>query len=60
MEHDEAALLLGAYALHALDDRERLRVAAHLGDCTRCCAEARGYERIAGLLGDAGEPHDSV
>jgi hypothetical protein len=30
MDHDEAALLLGAYAVHAIDHDERLQVIAHL------------------------------
>jgi anti-sigma factor RsiW len=52
--HDEAAELLGAYALHAVDDDERALIDAHLETCPRCRAELRDHEAVAGLLGNSG------
>jgi anti-sigma factor ChrR (cupin superfamily) len=59
MEHDEAALLLGAFAVHALDETEDLEVTAHLEVCARCRAEVSQYERIVGLLGGTDIPGET-
>jgi anti-sigma factor ChrR (cupin superfamily) len=58
MDHDEAALLLGAYAVHALEEDEELQVGAHLDDCARCRAEVSRYERVLTFLGHS-KPHDA-
>ena len=50
MEHEEAALLLGAYAVHALDHAEKLLVLAHLDRCSRCQAEVHRYEHVLSFL----------
>ena len=55
MEHVEAVLLLGAYAVHALDDDEDVQVLAHLNDCARCRSEVSRYEEVLSLLGDTAE-----
>ena len=59
MEHDEAALLLGAFAVHALEENEEIAVAAHLEVCGRCSAEVRQYERIVSLLVDSDVPDET-
>lgn len=58
MAHDPAASLLGAYALDALDDAERVRVEAHLADCSRCRAEVSRHQYIVALLGTPRPPSD--
>jgi anti-sigma factor RsiW len=50
MDHDLVAPLLGAYALHALDDDELRVVAAHIDDCVRCRAEVSQYERVVSFF----------
>lgn len=49
--HDEMRELTGAYALGALDDRERRLFEAHLETCAECDAEVRSFgpviERLA-------------
>jgi anti-sigma factor RsiW len=54
LNHHEAAELLGAYALHALDRDERQEVVAHLDACARCRAEVRRYESVLSLFGAPG------
>lgn len=54
MSHDDAADLLGAYALDAIDADERAAVDEHLHDCPRCRAELREHIEVAGFLGDEG------
>jgi hypothetical protein len=39
MSHDEIRSMLGAYALDAIDDDERLCIADHLSDCNECAFE---------------------
>ena len=57
MIHDEVEQLLGAYALHATDDRETRAVEAHLAECPRCRAEVDAHEETAAMLAtSAGEP----
>lgn len=58
MEHEDAALLLGAYAVHALDNDEDVLVLAHLAVCTRCRSEVSRYEQVLSFLGDTPETDD--
>ena len=60
MEHDEVVLLLGAFALGALDADEHGEVTAHLGECVRCRMEVSRYAQVLRLLGGAAEPHDAA
>lgn len=46
-------LLIGSYALDALDDLERAAVERHLRSCPTCSAEAAGLVETAALLGGA-------
>lgn len=55
-EHDEIAELLGAYALDAVDDDERLAVEAHLAECPRCAAEVTDHREVAAMLAFSGAP----
>ncbi|ACU54504.1 conserved hypothetical protein [Acidimicrobium ferrooxidans DSM 10331] len=50
MEHEEAASLLGAWALDALDPDEAKALEAHLAVCTQCALEADELRAAAGLL----------
>ncbi|MGH3495547.1 MAG: anti-sigma factor family protein, partial [Sciscionella sp.] len=54
MMHDQAAELLGVYALDALDPDEAALVAGHLAECPRCWAELARHHEVAGLLADSG------
>lgn len=54
MNHDEISDLLGAYALDAVDDAERVAVDAHLDTCARCRAEVAEHRETATLLAHAG------
>ncbi|MDH3192924.1 MAG: anti-sigma factor [Acidimicrobiia bacterium] len=47
MEHDEIIGLLGAYALDAVDRRERGLIEAHLDGCTMCCTEVGQFLEVA-------------
>lgn len=49
--HDEYALLLAGYALHALDDRERRSFEDHLRTCTLCQTELEAFRRVNAGLG---------
>ncbi|MCW2991252.1 MAG: hypothetical protein JWM73_1846 [Solirubrobacterales bacterium] len=51
-EHTEVFDSLGAYALGALPDGERGRVAAHLATCPVCAEDAASLERAAARLID--------
>jgi anti-sigma-K factor RskA len=53
--HEEAAELLGAYALDALDPDEAKAVEAHLESCPRCRDELRNHREVTGLLSYAGQ-----
>lgn len=46
-------LLTGAYALNALDDRERAEFEAHLPTCDACSEEVREFQATATHLGQA-------
>ncbi|MET0726778.1 MAG: anti-sigma factor [Acidimicrobiales bacterium] len=54
MNHDEITQLLGAYALDAVDDDERVELQAHLVDCARCRAEVQEHQEVASLLAHSG------
>lgn len=54
MSHDEAAVLLGAYALDAVGEDEAALVAAHVAECPRCTAELDEHLEVAGMLGNRG------
>ena len=50
LSHEEAADLLGAYALDALDPAEHEGVDAHVRTCAACRAEVAEHREVAGLL----------
>lgn len=54
--HDEVESLLGAYALDAVDDRERELVESHLERCPRCRAEVDAFMEVAAALGNSIDP----
>ena len=54
MTHDEAAELLGAYALDAVSEEEAALIAAHVEECPRCTAELAEHVEVAGMLGNMG------
>jgi anti-sigma factor RsiW len=54
LSHEEAAELLGAYALDALDPEEAARVEEHLDQCPRCRAEVARHHEVTGLLANSG------
>lgn len=54
MNHDEAAELLGAYALDAVGEEEAALIAAHVEECPRCTAELAEHLEVAGMLGNIG------
>jgi anti-sigma-K factor RskA len=56
MSHDEAGVLLGAYALDAVDGDERTAFEEHLETCPRCRSELDGLREVAGALGNSVEP----
>ena len=54
MNHEEAAELLGAFALDAIDGQDQEAVREHLADCPRCQAELSEFHEVAGLLANVG------
>jgi len=54
VNHDEAAELLGAYALDAVSEEEAALIAAHVEECPRCTAELAEHLEVAGMLGNMG------
>ena len=56
LTHADAAELLGAYALDALDADEREAVEQHLEACPRCRAEVADHRTVASFMGSAGGP----
>src|SRR5436309_8412009 len=56
LTHDEAADLLGAYALDAVAVDERDAIDRHLQECPRCRAEVADHRTVASFLGSAGGP----
>lgn len=55
LSHEEAAHLLGAYALDAVDDDERRSVEAHAEQCPRCAAEIAEHRETASWLAHSTE-----
>jgi hypothetical protein len=53
--HQDAAELLGAYALDAVDGDELGELEEHLASCPRCRAELDGLREAAGALGNSVE-----
>jgi len=54
VNHDEAAALLGAYALDAVSEEEAALIAAHVAECPRCTAELAEHREVAGMLSGTG------
>ncbi len=54
--HEELAELLGAYALDAVDEDERIAVEAHLAQCPRCAAEVSDHREVAAAMAFSGAP----
>lgn len=54
--HEEIRDLLGAFALDATSDEERLEVEDHLSDCPRCRAEVAEHRETASMLAAVGAP----
>jgi hypothetical protein len=52
--HDEAAELLGVYALDAVEPAEAEALEAHLELCPRCRDELRAHREVVGVLAYAG------
>jgi anti-sigma factor RsiW len=55
-DHDAIEELLGAFALDAVDEDERLAVEDHLRECPRCRDEVRQHREAAAPLAFAGAP----
>ena len=51
--NNELHSLVGAYALDALDERERAAYEQHLAECPTCAAEVREFQATAARLGEA-------
>ncbi len=51
--HDDIRSLLGAYAVHAVEEDERALVEAHLVTCQECATEVDALVETAALLGMA-------
>jgi anti-sigma-K factor RskA len=56
MSHEEAAELLGAYALDAVDGDELIDLEQHLATCPRCQSELDTLREVAGAMGNSVEP----
>lgn len=57
MLHAEAAELLAAYALDAVEPDEAEQIEAHLENCPRCRSELQSHREVVGLLAYSG--HDA-
>jgi anti-sigma factor RsiW len=55
-QHSDVEVLLGAYALDAVDPDEAERIEAHLADCPRCRAEVDRHREVAAAIGNSVEP----
>jgi uncharacterized protein (TIGR03083 family) len=53
LTHEEAAELLGAFALDACEADEAVAVEAHVATCDECAAEASSLREVAAVLGSA-------
>lgn len=51
MNHSDIELLLGAFALDAVEPDEAAQVQAHLLECPRCQAEVASHRELAAMLG---------
>jgi len=56
LDHEAIEELLGAFALDAVDEEERLAIEDHLRDCPRCREEVRQHREAAAHLAFAGAP----
>jgi anti-sigma factor RsiW len=56
LTHEEIRDLLGAFALDATSDEERLEVEEHLSGCPRCRAEVADHRETASMLAAVGAP----
>jgi anti-sigma-K factor RskA len=56
MTHEEASLLLGSFALDAVEPDEHERIEGHVSSCPRCRAELDAHREVAGALGNSVEP----
>src|SRR5579863_4266201 len=54
MTHDEVALLLGAFALDAVESDEAEAIRAHLAECPRCASEVAEHWEVTGLIANVG------
>ncbi len=54
MTHEEAAELLGAFALDAVEADDDVAIRDHLASCMRCESEVAQFHEVAGLLANAG------
>ena len=52
MSHEEAAELLGAYALDALEPAEAAELSEHVATCPRCREELANHRQVAAMLGN--------
>jgi len=52
-EHDDVHLLIGAYAIDAVDDLERARFERHLANCADCTIELRELADTGARIGAA-------
>ncbi len=59
MNHAEVFEVAAAYALGALDERERRLVEAHVRDCDTCRAELDAQREVASLLALSAPPVDA-
>jgi anti-sigma-K factor RskA len=60
MTHSELEELLGAYALDAVEEDERLEVEEHLLTCPRCRAEVAAHREVAAMLGNPADEAPAV
>ncbi len=56
LTHDEIRDLLGAFALDATSEEERLEVEKHLSTCPRCRSEVADHRETASMLAAVGAP----
>jgi hypothetical protein len=56
LTHEEIRDLLGAFALDATSEEERLEVEEHLAGCPRCRAEVADHRETASMLAAVGAP----
>ena len=54
MNCQQAAELLGAYALDAVEPDETDHVTRHIGECPRCASEVAAHRDTIGLLANMG------